>query len=84
MHWLLSSDENGRYVTIFNNEGNERDINLGDVIHHEADATVKVTFKNPVNLKCVRRTSDNVKITKLDDFTYAAEISATEFVILSY
>ncbi len=84
LHWLLSSDENGRYVTIFNNEGNERDINLGDVIHHEADATVRVTFKNPVDLKCVCRTSDNVKIAKLDDTTYAVEIPATEFVILSY
>lgn len=84
LHWLLSSDEKGRYVTIFNNEGNERDINLGDIIHHEADATVKVTFKEPADIQCIRRTSDNVKITKLDSTTYAVEIPATEFVILSY
>lgn len=84
LHWLLSSDENGRYVTIFNNEGNERDINKGDIIHHEADAVVKVSFKIPAEVKCVKRTSDNVKITKLDSNTYAVEIPATEFVILSY
>ena len=84
LHWLLSSDENGRYVTIFNNEGNERDINLGDIIHHEADAVVKVAFKTPVDVKCIRSTSDNVKITKIDNTTYAVEIPATEFVILSY
>jgi len=84
LHWLLSSDENGRYVTIFNNEGNERDIDKGDIIHHEADAVVKVTFKEPADVKCIRSTSDNVKISKLDGNTYAVEIPATEFVILSY
>lgn len=84
LHWLLSSDEKGRYVTIFNNEGNERDIDKGDIIHHEADAVVKVTFKEPADVKCIRSTSDNVKITKLDSVIYAVEIPATEFVILSY
>jgi hypothetical protein len=41
-------------------------------------------FKTPVDVKCIRSTSDNVKITKIDNTTYAVEIPATEFVILSY
>lgn len=84
LHWMLSTDEKGRYVTIFNNEGNERDLDRGDIIHHEADKTVKLSFKSSANVQCIRKTSENVKITKLDDTTYAVDIPATEFVILQY
>jgi hypothetical protein len=84
LHWMLSYDEKGRYVTIFNNEGNERDLTQGDMIHHEADAVVKVSLKRSGEIKCIKSSCEQVKINRLDDTTYTVEIPAAEFVILQY
>jgi hypothetical protein len=86
LHWLVSTDENGkRYLSIFNNSGNERDIKVGDIIHHEADRTVTVTFKEAVvPEKLVEGVNMPVSIERVDEKTYKIHIPATSFVILSF
>ena len=86
LHWLVSTDENGkRYLTIFNNAGNERDIKQGDIIHHEADRTVTVTFKEAVTPeKLVEGTQGSATVQRVDEKTYRVHIPATSFVILAF
>jgi hypothetical protein len=85
LSWLVSVDDRNRsFLSIFNNEGNERSIYKGDTIMTEADRTVTVTFKNPANLKVVREGSRAVSIRKVDNCTYYVEVPATSFVILEY
>ncbi len=86
LHWLVSTDENGkRYLSIFNNSGNERDIKEGDIIHHEADRTVTVTFKEALTPeKLVEGVNMPVNIERVDDRTFKVHIPATSFVILTF
>ena len=86
LHWLVSDDEAGnRYLTIFNNAGNERDIKRGDVIIREADRTVTVTFKDAPELKkLVEGVNMPTEIQKIDEKTYKIKVPATSFVVLSF
>ena len=86
LHWLVSDDEVGnRYLTIFNNAGNERDIKRGDVIIREVDRVVTVTFKDAPELKkLVEGENMPVEICKTDEHTYSVKIPATGFVVLSF
>ena len=83
-HWLLSSDENGRYITVFNNEGNERDLFKGDIIHHEADKIVMLTMKKASEPAIIQASSKNVKIEKIGDGRFALTLPATDFAIIKY
>ena len=61
--WLLSTDKSKkRYLSIFNNEGNERSLVYGNIIHKEADKSVKVTFKEKTDSLKIRASTENVKI----------------------
>lgn len=82
--WVLSEDEKGRYLSIFNNEGNHRERPEGDHILHEADARVKVSFKEPANLEAIKLSSEDIKIEKVDDKTYYVDMPATEFAIFKF
>ena len=83
--WLVSFDENGRrFVTVFNNEGNERSLSKGNTINHEADRRVKITFKENTDIKKIKEGAFPVKLEKADDKTYYALIPATGFVILEF
>ena len=82
--WVLSEDEKGRYLSIFNNEGNHRERPEGDHILHEADARVTVSFKAEGELTPIKLSSDDIKITKVDDKTYYVDMPATEFAIFKY
>ena len=82
--WVLSEDEKGRYLSIFNNEGNHRERPEGDHILHEADARVKVSFKEAANLEAIKLSSADIKIEKVDDTTYYVNMPATEFAIFKY
>ena len=85
LSWLVSVDNQKRnFLSIFNNEGNERSIYKGDVINTEADKTVTVTFKKPANLNVAREGSRAVTVQKVDDSTYCVEIPATSFVIIEF
>ncbi len=83
--WLVSTDEKGRrFLTIFNNEGNERSLEVGDIIHAEADAKVKITFKEPVNLKVYKEAPKAIQIEKIDDCSYWATIPAAGFAVIEF
>ncbi len=93
LHWLVSTDENGQnYLSIFNNEGNERSLEAGDTIDTKADKCVTVTFKNEVNLDLVKSSLGSatviggrkVEIAKVDDKTYSVMIPATGFAIFKF
>lgn len=83
--WLVSTDENGRqFLSIFNNEGNTRSYDRGDVVDHDADRTVTVTFKEPVNLKVIREGYAPAEISKKDDLTWVVMVPAASFAILEF
>lgn len=85
LHWLVSYGQDGRrYLSIFNNEGNDRDMALGNVIDHRADRRVKVTFKEAAQLRIVRSFCDGIKLERIDDKNWYITVPATELVILSY
>ena len=85
MHWIVSNGLDGkRYLGIFNNEGNNRDLELGDVIDPRAEKRVKVTFKEKAQLKVVRSFSDGIKIEKIDDQNWYVTVPGAEFVLLTY
>ena len=85
LHWLVSVGEDGkRYLSIFNNEGNERSLEFGNVIDHNADRRVKVTFKEKNQLEVVRSFCDGIKVERIDDKNWYVTVPATQMVILSY
>ena len=83
---VVYTDENGkRYLSIFNNSGNERDIKVGDIIHHEADRTVTVTFKEAITPeKLIEGVNMPVELQRVDEKTYKVHIPATGFVIFTF
>ncbi len=85
LHWLVSVDENrNNYLSIFNNEGNERNSSYGDKIDKQADHTVKITFKNKTQPCIIKTTDPQIKLEKIDTVNYAITIPAAGFIILKF
>ena len=86
LQWQVSTDENGvRYLSIFNNSGNERDLKLGDIIHHEADRTVTVTFKESASPeKLIEADGMPVSVQCVDERTYKIHVPATGLAIFTF
>ena len=85
LHWILSKDQNGkRYVSVFNNEGNLRKEETGDTLIKEAEARVKISFKEPTVLNAIKKETEDVKIEKADDKTYFVTIPPAGFAIFEY
>ncbi|MBE6680963.1 MAG: hypothetical protein E7600_01585 [Ruminococcaceae bacterium] len=85
LHWLVSKNaDGGRYLSIFNNEGNYRARPVGDSIDKNADRRVKVTFKDNANLKAIKLCSDDVKIERIDDKNYYVTVPAAGFAIFEF
>ena len=83
--WLVSTDSQGnRYLSIFNNEGNERSLEVGDIIHREADKKVKVSFKDAAVPTVIRESAPTGGLEKLCINTYGLTIPAAGFVILKF
>ena len=83
--WMLSDGEDGtQYLSIFNNEGNDRNPNTGDNISADADQRATVTFKDAGELKVVKSSNENIKLQRVDEKTWYVDMPATSFVILSY
>lgn len=83
--WLVSTDSaSNRYLSIFNNEGNERSTENGDTLIAEADRTVTVTFKETVNLCVVKEGNRKISIQKQNGNRYCVEIPAAGFVVLKF
>lgn len=85
LHWLVSYDEKGtRYLSIFNNEGNERSLEKGDIIHNEADKTVNVIFNLSANLNIIKEGYAKSCVEKTEDNKYRVTVPAASFVIFSF
>jgi len=85
LHWLVSEDSNGRrFLSIFNNEGNLRDSLIGDTLLREADAKVRVSFKDASELTPIKLSSSDTKIERTDDRTYYIDVPAAGFAIFEY
>ena len=82
--YIVSTNDKGeRFVSIFNNEGNERDLYKGDIIHGEADKKVKITFKESAN-PMVEYSPVKLDIEKIDDKNFNAQILATRCAIIKF
>ena len=85
LHWLISTDENGtRYLTLFNNEGNERDDVLGDIVDRNADRTVTVTFRDECSPKKIQGADCGFKIEQVNSKTYRITVAAANFAVLTF
>ena len=85
LHWLVSVDENGqKYLSIFNNEGNERFLDRGDVLDHGMDTWVNVTFKQNPNIRVIASSGDDIRICKESDSSYRVHIPAAGFAVLAF
>ena len=85
LHWVVSTGENDRqFVTIFNNEGNERDLDQGNIIHHEADRKVVVSFHEPVALNIVAQSAMASRIEVQTELSYTVEVPAAGFVVIEF
>lgn len=83
--WLVSEGENDvQYFSIFNNEGNERSIQKGNVIDKKADKMVKVTFKKSANIEIIAQVTTQVEIERVDEFNYNIFVPATSFAVLKF
>ena len=85
LHWLVSRDKNGNnYLTVFNNEGNERDETYGDTVDRNADRTVKVSFRNEAGLLKIQGSDNGFKIEKLDPCNYFVTVPAAGFAVMTF
>ena len=85
LHWLVSVDENGqKYLTIFNNEGNERFLDRGNVLDHKMDKWVNVTFKEEPKFRIVASSSVDVALRKGENLGYRIFVPAAGFVVLAF
>ncbi len=83
--WLVSTDENNRrYLSIFNNDGNERSLSKGNIIHHSADVRVTISFKEKTIPHILKEALGSCSLERVDDNTYSAIIPAAGFVIMSF
>ena len=81
----FSVDENGqKYLTIFNNEGNERFLDRGDVLDHGMDTWVNVTFKQNPNIRVIASSGEDIRICKESDSSYRVHIPAAGFAVLAF
>ena len=86
LHWIISTDENGqKYLTVFNNEGNERSLKYGDRIDNAADRWVTVSFKEAVTpVLRDASTTEGVKLEKVTDTEYKLFVPATALAIIAF
>ena len=85
LHWIVSTDDKDRrFLTIFDNEGNTRTTQLGDVIDPAATRTVTISSKEPLNLSIFMDAREDIKLTKIDECNYKATIAGADFVILQF
>lgn len=85
LHWLVSTDDKDRrFLSIFNNEGNKRTTQLGDVIDPKATRQVKICSREPLNLRIYKDSRENSHLTKVDENTYCITVAGADFIILEF
>ena len=84
LHWLVSVGSDGRrYLSIFNNEGNERSSDKGDEINHAYDKRVTVTLKDG-ELSVFKPANGKMDLERIDDKTFRVTIPAADFAIFIF
>ena len=84
LHWLVSLGADGtRYLTVFNNEGNERTTEHGDTVNHAYDKRVTVTLKDGA-LSVFKPAREEIDLERVDGHTYRLTVSAADFVIFTF
>jgi hypothetical protein len=84
LHWLVSLGEDGtRYLTIFNNEGNERTTEHGDTLNHAYDKRVTVTLTDG-ELSVFKPARGDMHIERVDAHTYRVTVEAADFAIFTF
>jgi len=81
---VWAEDEHGRYLTVFNNEGNNRVLREGDCIDHKADASAAIRAKPDVEPEILYSSPNNVRLEKGGQGEYSLFVPATDLVILRY
>ena len=85
LHWLVSTDDKGRrFLTVFNNEGNQRTTADGDVVNHNFDQNVTITLNVPGQLQIFKDAREDIHLEKTGENTYCATVSAADFVIFEF
>ena len=85
LDWLVSTDEAGtRYLSIFNNEGNNRFLDRSDVLDHEADTCVTVRFHVPARPEISVRSCGAVSIQADAEGGWRVFVPAAGFAILTF
>ena len=85
LDWPVSEDENGqKYLSLFNNEGNERYLDRGDVLDHQMDRWVTVRFKKEPDLRVITSSGDSVEIRKDEAGSYRVFVPAAGFAVLAF
>jgi hypothetical protein len=85
LHWLVSVDENGqKYLSVFNNEGNERFLDRGDVLDHKMDKWVNLSFKQTPVLSIIAQSGNDVCLRKDDNGAYQLFVPAAGFAVIAF
>ncbi len=85
LHWLVSTDNKGRrFLSIFNNEGNTRTTEFGDVIDPKATKKVTISSREPLNLSIFKTSREDPQLTRLDERNYCVTLVGADFMILEY
>ena len=80
--WLISEDENGKYLSVFNNEGNDRNVEWGDRVISEADGTATIGTKEGVELSVLWASHERTSLSRLDDLNYSLFLPAASFAVI--
>ena len=85
IHWLCTRQKNKWNLAIFNNEGIERTVEKGDVIIEDASVDIKIKFDSSIKSITELQTGEDFHaIEKLDENTFAATVSAGDFILLEF
>lgn len=85
LHWLVSTDSKGRrFLTVFNNAGNLRTSEKGDVVNHDYDRRITITLNVPGALDIFKAARGAMDVERIDARTYRVTIPAADFAIFTY
>ena len=69
---------------MFNNEGNTRDASVGDIINHQADQRVTVTFKQESHLSALHTSGSGIIIEQVNPYRAYVTVPAAGFVVMTF
>jgi hypothetical protein len=82
IHWLLNKKKDKWIISLFNNEGVNRNSEKGDEFLTEGNVTVKIIFKETPNINLIF--GENSGVRKLEDNIYICDIQSGDFAIYEF